>query len=78
MGSSQFQLHYVAAQLPAQHLKEVLDFAEFLAYKNNNGVRQSNRRPSRLKHLEIPSMKDVKFIGDPLLRREDIYDDWGR
>lgn len=28
--------------------------------------------------LDIPTIKGVKFIGDPRLRREDMYDDSGR
>jgi hypothetical protein len=74
----QLKLQEVAAQLPPHALEEVIDFAEFLAYRTKNGVRPVNRFAFAKKRFELPVIKNVKFTGDPRLRREDLYDDLGR
>jgi len=72
------RLQQVIWQLPLQQLNEVIDFAEFLSLKVKKENGQSQKGFPHSKSLEIPVIKDVKFIGDPLLRREDIYDEAGR
>jgi hypothetical protein len=74
----QLKLQEVAAQLPPRELEEVFDFAEFLAYRTKNGSRPVNQPEFTKKRLELPVIKNVKFVGDPRLRREDLYDDSGR
>lgn len=74
----QFKLQEIAAQLPPRALEEVTDFAEFLSQKTKNGSRPVSWPKSQRKMIELPAIKNVKFIGDPLLRREDLYDDSGR
>jgi len=74
----QLQLHKVATQLPVQQLREVLDFAEFLSSKAARTTQNELQERAPIKRLDIPVIKGVKFIGDPRLRREDIYDDSGR
>jgi hypothetical protein len=78
MELAQLKLHQIAEQLPPQQLEEVIDFAEFLTAKKKNGSRQNIQSRPRLKRFELPAIEDVKFIGDPLLRREDMYNEWGR
>lgn len=78
MEASVLKLQQIVRKLPIQFLKEVIDFAEFLslkAEKENDGIPEKFPRARR---LELPIIKNVKFIGDPLLRREDLYDEWGR
>ena len=77
MELSQLKLQQVVRQLPPQHLAEVISFAEFLSFKAVQEDRQRLEQPSRSKRLELPMIKDVKYIGDPLLRREELYDEWG-
>jgi len=78
MDSSHLKLQTIVEQLPSQHLEEVIDFAEFLAFKIKEESQHNLQNLPRLKRLEIPVIKGVKFIGDPLLRREDIYSEWER
>lgn len=78
MYTPQIRLQQVIRQLPLQQLNEVIDFAEFLSLKATKENGRLQKGPPRAKNLEIPVIKNVKFIGDPLLRREDIYDEWGR
>jgi len=78
MYTSQIRLQQVIRQLPPQQLSEVIDFAEFLSLKATKENGQLQKGLPHFKSLEIPVIKDVKFIGDPLLRREDIYDEAGR
>ncbi len=78
MELNRVKLQEVAAQLPPRELEEVIDFAEFLAHRTKNEVHSVNQFTSAKKRFEIPVIKNVKFIGDPRLRREDLYDDWGR
>ncbi|GEM_PF-5058302 len=78
MELSQLKLQQVVKQLSPQHLAEVIHFAEFLSFKITQEDRRQFEQPSRSKRLELPMIKDVKYIGDPLLRREDLYDEWGR
>jgi hypothetical protein len=78
MESSHLKLQQVVKQLPPQHLAEVISFAEFLSFKAMHEDRRRLEQSSRSKHLELPMIKDVKYIGDPLLRREELYDEWGR
>jgi len=78
MELSQLKLQQVVRLLPPQHLEEVINFAEFLSFKVTQEDRQQLKQPPRSKRLDLPVIKDVKYIGDPLLRREDLYDEWGR
>jgi len=78
MYTPQIRLQQVIRQLPPQQLNEVIDFAEFLSFKAAQENSQVLKNFPRAKHFEISTIKDVKFIGDPLLRREDIYDESGR
>ena len=78
MELNQFKLQEVAAQLPPRELEEVIDFAEFLAYRTKNGSRPVNQPKSPIRQIELPVIKNVKFVGDPRLRREDLYDELGR
>jgi len=78
MYTSQIRLQQVIRQLPPQQLNEVIDFAEFLSFKAGQANGQDLKKFSRAKRLELTVIKGVKFIGDPLLRREDIYDESGR
>ena len=78
MSAPQIQLQQIIRQLLPQQLNEVIDFAEFLSLKATKENGRLQKRPPRTNNLEIPVIKNVKFIGDPLLRREDIYDEWGR
>ena len=65
----------IVKQLNPQQLEEVIDFAEFLEFKNKKKKsRPKTNQPARLKQLEISVIKEVEYLGDPLLRREDIYD----
>jgi len=78
MYTAQIRLLQAIRQLPPQQLNEVIDFAEFLSLK---ATKENGRLPKglpRARHFEISTIKDVKFIGNPLLRREDIYDEAGR
>jgi len=77
MDISPIRLQQIARQLPPQQLGTVIDFAEFLSFKATKENQQIFKKRPRLKQLDLPVIKDVKFIGDPLLRREDIYDEWG-
>jgi hypothetical protein len=72
------RLQQIARQLPPQQLEEVISFAEFLSLKATKENRQALEKRTSLKQLDLPVIKGVKFIGDPLLRREDMYDDLGR
>ena len=78
MESLQLKLHQIAEQLPPQQLETVLDFAEFLAFKAKNGSQRPAQNHGASKRLELPVVKGVIFHGDPLLRREDLYNDSGR
>jgi hypothetical protein len=78
MDISPIRLQQIAKQLPPQKLEAVIDFAEFLAFKATKENQPIRKKHPRLKKLDIPVIKDVKFIGDPLLRREDMYDEWVR
>lgn len=75
MESSQLRLQQIVNQLSPQQVDEVVDFAEFLSFKAQNGPPAANQNRKR---LNLPVIKNVKFVGDPLLRREDLYDDRGR
>ena len=78
MLAHQVRLQKVASQLPAQQLEEVIDFAEFLSSKTARTTQNEAQERAPIKRLDIPVIKGVKFIGDPRLRREDMYDDSGR
>ncbi len=78
MDISPIRLQQIARQLPPQQLGAVIDFAEFLSFKAAKENQQIREKRPRLKQLELPVIKGVKFIGDPLLPREDMYDEWGR
>ncbi|MCI0697195.1 DUF2281 domain-containing protein [candidate division KSB1 bacterium] len=78
MEVSPIKLHQIASQLPLPQLKELIDFADFLSFKLAKENGKILKKSSRGKQLDWPVIKDVKFIGDPLLRREDMYDEWGR
>jgi hypothetical protein len=78
MDISPIKLHQIARQLPPQQLGAVIDFAEFLSFKIKKENSPIIKKHLRSKQLDLPVIIDVKFIGDPLLRREDMYDDWGR
>jgi len=78
MDVSPIKLHQIVSLLPPSQLKEVIDFADFLSFKLAKENKKIPERSSRGKRLDWPVIKDVKFIGDPLLRREDLYDEWGR
>lgn len=78
MDVSPIKLQQIASQLPLPQLKEVIDFADFLSLKVAKENGKILKKSSRGKRLDWPVIKDVKFIGDPLLRREDIYDELGR
>jgi len=56
-------------------LGTVIDFAEFLSFKIRKENLPITKRHLRSKQLDLPVLKDVKFIGDPLLQREDMYDE---
>lgn len=78
MDISPIKLQQIARQLPPQQLGAVIDFAEFLSFKIKKENPPISKKHLRSKQLDLPVIKDVKFIGDPLLRREDMYDEWGR
>lgn len=78
MEVSPLKLQQIASQLPLPQLKEVIDFADFLSFKVAKENGKILKKSSRGKRLDWPVIKDVKFIGDPLLRREDMYDELGR
>jgi len=78
MSTAAKKLEQIVEHLSPQQVKEVIDFAEFLEFKMNKKSRRNLKHRSRLKRFEIPTTKNVKFLGDPLLRREDLYNDWGR
>ncbi len=80
MNASVTRLQQIALTLPSEHLQEVIDFAEFLSLKTREELARSAQNSTRANTagLEIPVIKGVKFVGDPLLRREDLYDDRGR
>lgn len=67
------RLLQIARQLPPHKLGAVIDFAEFLVFKATKENQQILQKRPGLKRLDLPVIKDVKFIGDPLPRREDIY-----
>jgi len=72
------KLQQIASQLPFQQLKEVIDFADFLSLKLAKETQKIPGKSLHGKRLALPAIKNVKFIGDPLLRREDMYDEWER
>ncbi|MDZ7289248.1 MAG: DUF2281 domain-containing protein [candidate division KSB1 bacterium] len=72
------RLQQIVRQLPPQQLEEVINFAEFLSLKVRKENQPVMEKRTHLKRLDLPVIKGVKFISDPLLRREDIYNDWGR
>ena len=78
MELSQLKLQQVAKQLPPHHLEEVINFAEFLSFKTAQEDQRRSKQLPRSKRLDLPVLKNVKFIGDPLLRRDNLYDELGR
>lgn len=78
MSQSAKKLEQRVKQLSTQQIKEVIDFVEFLEFKMKKKIRPNSKKPTHSKRFEIPTIKHVKFVGDPLLRREEIYNDWGR
>ncbi|MCI0617413.1 hypothetical protein L0244_30945 [bacterium] len=74
MDISPIKLQQIARQLPPQQLGAVIDFVEFLSSQATKENQQILKKRPGLKRLDLPVIKDVKFIGDPLLRREDIYE----
>lgn len=78
MNNSYMRLQRIAGQLPPQHLEEVIDFAEFLIAKTQNEPVAAVKKRLRPGRLKLPTVKGITFIGDPLIRREELYSDLGR
>lgn len=72
------KLQNIVEQLPPRQLEEVINFAEFLESKVKKKSRNNLERLPRLRELNLPVIINVKYIGDPLLRREDLYNELGR
>jgi hypothetical protein len=63
MGKTVAEIIEEFPDLTQEHILACLDYARDLVDR---------------KRFKIPVIKGVKFIGDPRMRREDMYDDSGR
>lgn len=77
MTPARLKLQQIVEQLPEPQLEEVIDFAEFLSHKIKNGSPKAAQSHFP-QTLDLPVVREIKFVGDPFLRREDLYDESGR
>jgi len=77
MTAAKLKLQKIVEQLPEPQVEEVIDFAEFLSQKIKNGSQKASQSPFP-QTLDLPVVREIKFVGDPLLRRGDLYDESGR
>ncbi|NUM77848.1 DUF2281 domain-containing protein [candidate division KSB1 bacterium] len=77
MTAAKLKLQQILEQLPEPQVEEVIAFAEFLSQKIKNGSQKVAQSPF-LQTLDLPVVREIKFVGDPFLRRGDLYDESGR